>query len=141
MKRRGPIAKVRSEGTKPERVVRRVLLEMGLHFRTNFKGVPGTPDIAFPRVKKAILVHGCFWHVHPGCAGQNLRGVHGRNAAFWQEKLVRNVLRDRKQLAALAALGWRVLVVWECECSDQVALRGRITRFLRTGERAEPDSP
>jgi len=138
MKRPGVNGRVRSEGTRPERIVRRLLLEMGLHFRTNLKGVPSTPDIAFPRAKKAILVHGCFWHVHPDCAARNLRGVHGRNGAFWQGKLARNVLRDREQLLALSELGWQVLVVWECECRDLVALRGRIGRFLRAGAGEAP---
>lgn len=133
MRRASRNAAVKSEGTKPERIVRRLLLQMGIHFRVNLKGVPGSPDIAFPRVKKAIFVHGCFWHVHPDCAARNLRGVHGKNGGFWQGKLARNVLRDRAQLVALADLGWRVLVVWECECTDLAALRKRLGHFLRNG--------
>ncbi len=133
MRRASRNAVVKSEGTKPERIVRRLLLQMGIHFRVNLKGVPGSPDIAFPRVKKAIFVHGCFWHVHPDCAARNLRGVHGKNGAFWQGKLARNVLRDRAQLVALGDLGWQVLVVWECECTDLAALRKRLGDFLRNG--------
>jgi len=131
MKGRATNASVRSEGTRPERRVRQALLQMGLHYRINFKGVPGTPDIAFPRAKKAVFVHGCFWHVHPECAGRNLRGLNGDNRAFWREKLTRNVLRDRRDIAALEAMGWRVLVVWECECGDMRELRVRLRDFLR----------
>lgn len=137
--RAGANARVRSEGTRPERIVRRLLLQMRIHFRVNLKGVPGSPDIAFPRAKKAIFVHGCFWHVHPTCAARNLRGVHGKNGAFWQDKLARNVLRDRAQLLALGELGWQVLVVWECECSDLQVLRKRLGGFLREGAGAAGD--
>jgi DNA mismatch endonuclease (patch repair protein) len=110
---------------------------MGLHYRINFKGVPGTPDIAFPRAKKAVFVHGCFWHVHPECAGRNLRGLNGDNRAFWREKLTRNVLRDRRDIAALEAMGWKVLTIWECECGDMRALRGRLRCFLKDGSGGE----
>jgi DNA mismatch endonuclease Vsr len=137
MKGRGVNARVRSVGTRPERLVRQALRQMGLHFRVNLKGIPGSPDIAFPRAKKAVLVHGCFWHVHPECAARNLRGVHGPNGAFWQGKLARNVLRDRRDIAALQALGWAVLIIWECECSDSKVLRGRLRKFLRDGAGAE----
>lgn len=133
MKERGLNAKVRSEGTAPERCVRRALLQMGLHYRVNFKGVPGSPDIAFPRVKKAVFVHGCFWHVHPECAAKNLHGLNGKNSAYWREKLARNVLRDRRDIAALEAMGWEVLVVWECECGDIGPLRHRLRKFLKNG--------
>jgi DNA mismatch endonuclease (patch repair protein) len=104
---------------------------MGLHYRINLKGVPGTPDIAFPRAKKVVFVHGCFWHVHPECAARNLRGLNGENRTFWRDKLTRNVLRDRRDIEALEAMGWQVLVVWECECGDMRDLRGRLRKFLK----------
>jgi DNA mismatch endonuclease Vsr len=137
MKRTGTNASARSEGTRPERRVRQALLQMGFHYRVNFKGAPGTPDIAFPRARKAVFVHGCFWHVHPECAGKNLRGLNGDNRAFWREKLARNVLRDRRDIAALLALGWSVLVIWECQCGDMRDLRGRLRSFLKHGSGAE----
>jgi len=136
MRGRGGNAAVRSEGTRPERAVRRALLQLGIHFRTNFKGVPGSPDIAFPRAKKAVFVHGCFWHVHPQCASRSLRGVHGKNSGYWREKLARNVLRDRRDIAALEALGWLVLVIWECECTDARHLRRVLRAFLRKTARS-----
>jgi len=137
MKGRGATASARSEGTRPERRVRQALLQMGLHYRINLKGVPGTPDIAFPRVKRAVFIHGCFWHVHPECAARNLKGLNGDNRTFWREKLARNVLRDRRDIAALEALGWRVLVIWECECGDMRTLQIRLRDFLKTGLGAE----
>jgi DNA mismatch endonuclease (patch repair protein) len=130
---RGTNASVKSEGTRPERRVRRALLQMGLHYRINFRGVPGTPDIAFPRAKKAVFVHGCFWHLHPECAARHLRGVHGKNSAYWHEKLARNVLRDRKNLRELDTIGWSVLIVWECETCKASELRTRLRNFLKHG--------
>jgi len=137
MKGRGRNATVKSEGTRPERRVRQALMQMGLHYRVNLKGIPGSPDIAFPRVKKAVFVHGCFWHVHPECAARNLRGVHGTNGGLWQEKLTRNVLRDRRDIARLRADGWNVLVVWECETCVMRDIRERLRNFLKTGSGAE----
>lgn len=134
MRGKGTNGSVRSEGTRPERRVRQALLQMGLHYRVNFKGVPGTPDIAFPRAKKAVFVHGCFWHVHPECAGRNLRGLNGDNRAFWREKLTRNVLRDRRDVAALQAMGWQVLVIWECETRCAKSLRAVLAAFLARRE-------
>ena len=127
----------RSEGTRPERRVRQALLQMGLHYRINLKGVPGTPDIAFPRAKKAVLVHGCFWHVHPECAARNLRGLNGDNRTFWRDKLTRNVLRDRRDIEALEGMGWQVLVIWECETSDMRELRARLRNFLKSSSGSE----
>jgi DNA mismatch endonuclease (patch repair protein) len=98
----------------------------------NVKGLPGSPDIAFPRLKKAILVHGCFWHVHPECAAEKLPGL-GRNGDYWREKLARNVLRDRRDLEALTALGWAVLIIWECETENARVLRERLKAFLGAG--------
>ena len=139
MKGRGATrnSSVRSEGTRPERRVRQALRQMGLHYRINLKGVPGTPDIAFPRAKKVVFVHGCFWHVHPECAAKNLRGLNGDNCTFWRDKLTRNVLRDRRDVAALLALGWKVLILWECETRDMRALRSRLSKFLKNGSGAE----
>jgi len=101
------------------------------------KSLPGTPDIAFPRAKKVVFVHGCFWHVHPECAAKNLRGLNGDNCTFWRDKLTRNVLRDRRDVAALLALGWKVLILWECETRDMRALRSRLSKFLKNGSGAE----
>ena len=134
------MAGIRGKNTKPELALRRALHARGLRFRLHSKKIVGRPDIIFPKYRAVVFVHGCFWHVHPDCAARNLRGVHGRNGAFWQEKLARNVLRDRAQLVALAELGWEVLVVWECECRRLAALRSRIQRFLRKDASRAPDA-
>lgn len=128
-----------SEGTRPERRVRQALTQMGIHYRVNLKGVPGTPDIAFPRAKKAIFVHGCFWHLHPGCSGAWIP-TPGRSKPYWAEKLIRNALRDQRVERELAALGWEVLVIWECETANPTALRTRLAAFLGGSPRSRGGS-
>jgi DNA mismatch endonuclease (patch repair protein) len=92
--------------------------------------LPGKPDLVFTPLRKVIFVHGCFWHQHPltGCSDARLPRS---NADYWQPKLLRNVERDAEHIAALEAMGWRVLVVWECETRDANVLRARLRRFLR----------
>ncbi|MHB2210632.1 very short patch repair endonuclease [Methylobacterium sp. CM6257] len=108
-------------------VVRKALHAMGFRFRLHRADLPGTPDIVLPRHKVAIQVHGCFWHQHPGCRHATLPRSR---IAYWHPKLARNVERDACSEAALRALGWRVLVLWECELKDFGALRDRLQAFL-----------
>lgn len=125
--------RVRQHGTTPELAVRAVLTEIGARYRLNVEGLPGRPDIANRRRTKAIFVHGCFWHFHAACG----RGrIPGRNREFWLEKLERNTERDRRKIEALRALGYEVLVVWECELKDYDPLRERLVEFWfdRTGK-------
>ena len=98
------------ERTKPEMLLRRELHRRGLRFRVNHRDLPGRPDIAFTRVRLAVFVDGCFWHLCPAHAI-----LPKNNAEWWQAKLRRNVERDREKDAGLTALGWRVLHVWEHE--------------------------
>ncbi|MER6755205.1 DNA mismatch endonuclease Vsr [Micromonospora echinofusca] len=104
--------------TKPELRLRRELHRRGLRFRVNHPGLPGRPDMAFTRAKVAVFVDGCFWHRCPehGTLPRN-------NRDWWQQKLDRNVARDRAKDAALAELGWMVLHVWEHEATDAAANR------------------
>lgn len=118
---------VRKKDTKPELIVRRLLHAMGYRFRLHRRDLPGTPDIILPRHKAAIQVHGCFWHQHPGCHHANLPRSR---TAYWLPKLARNVERDTQSEEALRSLGWRVLVLWECELRDLDALRKRLNDFL-----------
>jgi DNA mismatch endonuclease (patch repair protein) len=120
-------AAVRSSGTAPERRVRAALEWLNVAYRANASELPGSPDVVFDEARKALFVHGCFWHVHPGCAWRD-RPVPRK--LFWQEKLARNVLRDERSVSALEALGWEVAVVWECETRDSGALRARLSAFL-----------
>jgi DNA mismatch endonuclease (patch repair protein) len=107
--------------TKPEVKLRRALWALGLRgFRSNYKKLPGRPDIAFPKYKVVIFVHGCFWHRCPHC---NLL-LPKSNRNFWKLKFQKNKERDRKKEAILKQLGWKVLVYWECQVNkktDKVA--------------------
>jgi DNA mismatch endonuclease, patch repair protein len=118
---------IRSKGMKPEMVVRRLAHSLGYRFRLHRKDLPGKPDLAFVGKRKAIFVHGCFWHQHPGCR-------EGRppssNTGYWGPKLIRNVERDAQNEAALRAAGWDVLTVWECETAQTDQLAGKLRRFL-----------
>ncbi|HCR1635374.1 TPA: very short patch repair endonuclease [Pseudomonas aeruginosa] len=118
---------VRSENTAPEIQVRRLLHSMGYRFRLHSKRLPGTPDIVLSKHKKIILIHGCFWHGHDNCLRAKLPI---NNVETWREKIASNRARDLRNILALKNLGWNVLVVWECETRDQVALTKHLTEFL-----------
>lgn len=123
------MGRIRGKDTKPEMTVRRLLHAMGFRFRLHAKELPGKPDIVFRPRRKAVLVHGCYWHGH-GCA----RGGSGAqsNANYWGPKIAGNRARDLKNSELLAERGWRVLVVWECEVRDEEALAQRMADFLRS---------
>jgi DNA mismatch endonuclease (patch repair protein) len=106
---------VKSKDTAPEMTVRRLAHRMGYRFRLHRKDLPGKPDVVFPRLHKALFVHGCFWHGHNCPRGSR---VPKTNADYWTKKISRNRTRDDKAQRSLKALGWRVFVVWECELSD-----------------------
>ena len=102
---------IRGKNTKPEHVVRKALFAAGFRFRLHRRDLPGVPDIVLPGCRVAIFVHGCFWHCHRNCLYAKIPATR---PDFWREKLEGNAFRDRRNVAALLALGWRVLVVWEC---------------------------
>ena len=126
--RRRNLAAVAGKDTAPELFVRRTLHAMGHRFRLRRRDLPGTPDIVLAGRRKIIEVRGCFWHRHPDPACKNAVLPRTR-AAWWAEKLDRNVARDARNLAALRAAGWSVLVVWECEAKSP-DLPGRLRSFL-----------
>ncbi|WP_298373530.1 very short patch repair endonuclease [Azospirillum sp.] len=103
---------VKSVDTTPEKVIRRTLWAAGLRYRLHDKRLPGTPDVLFPSRKIALFVHGCFWHGHEGCPRHR---VPKTRREYWEAKIARNRQRDANARAALEAMGWTVLVVWECE--------------------------
>jgi DNA mismatch endonuclease (patch repair protein) len=109
------MAAIRSGHTKPELQIRRALHAAGLRFRLHVRGLPGTPDLVFPRWRAVVFVNGCFWHRH-SC---HLFKLPGTRQEFWRDKINRNVANDAKAIAALGSAGWRVATVWEC------ALKGR----------------
>ena len=119
---------VKGTDTAPEMAVRRMLHAMGFRFRLHRKDLPGKPDLVFPRRRKVVFVHGCFWHGH-GCA----RGARApkANAEYWRNKIGRNAARDVTNIAALKAKGWRAAVVWECELKQSTRVAKRLATFLR----------
>jgi len=126
--RRRIMTAVGSSNTAPERAVRSLLrVEGWLGYRLNPKRILGRPDIAWIGKKRAIFVHGCFWHGH-SCP----HGVRApvANAIYWQEKIARNRLRDSSQRQALRKLGWKVTVIWECELARVSTIKRRIQRLL-----------
>lgn len=118
--RRLVMSRISGKDTKPEMLMRRGLHGRGLRYRLHSKGMPGKPDMVFPKYRAVVLVHGCFWHGH-GCS---LFKRPKTRATFWRDKIDGNMERDRRALAALNSGGCRVLVVWEC------ALKGKNKRDL-----------
>jgi DNA mismatch endonuclease (patch repair protein) len=123
------MSRIRGKDTAPEIAVRRLVHRLGYRFRLHKRELPGCPDIVLPRHKKVIFVHGCFWHMH--------RCRYGRvrpktNKRFWEKKRTGNVGRTRKDIRALRRLGWKVLVIWECQTRDTKSLYSRLKAFLKS---------
>ncbi|HEX3880109.1 MAG TPA: DNA mismatch endonuclease Vsr, partial [Bryobacteraceae bacterium] len=119
--------RVRSRDTQPEMAVRSMVHRMGFRYALHRRDLPGNPDMVFPSRQRIIFVHGCFWHGHSCRSGRNRPAS---NTDYWIAKLNRNVARDSSNRRRLRSLGWRMLVVWECELKDPERLRARIARFL-----------
>ena len=126
--RRRTMSAIRSRDTKVELAVRRMLHREGYRYVVGRRVAGYRPDLLFTCRRKAIFVHGCFWHGHD-CA----RGARApkTNADYWRAKIARNRARDEKTLAAYSAMGWRALVVHECELRDEVTLGARLEKALR----------
>jgi DNA mismatch endonuclease (patch repair protein) len=99
---------------------------MGYRYRLHSKKLPGAPDIIFPGRKKAIFIHGCFWHGHSCKRGARMPKT---NVAYWRAKIARNVARDARRIPELHRLGWKAKVVWECQISDP-KIRRSLRRYL-----------
>jgi DNA mismatch endonuclease (patch repair protein) len=119
------MSRIRKRNTKPEIAVRRVLHMLGYRFRLHRQDLPGVPDIVLPRHRAVVLVHGCFWHQHTCPLGK----VPKSNLAYWRPKLRRNQRRNAQTAKALERLGWKVVVIWECESTSL----DRLERILRAG--------
>jgi DNA mismatch endonuclease, patch repair protein len=100
---------------------------MGYRFRVCRKDLPGCPDIVFPRLRKVIFVHGCFWHGHD-CGGGTR--IPAQNRPYWKAKITKNIYRDAAATEELERLGWRTKVFWECELRDQAAVTADLAKFL-----------
>lgn len=126
------MASVRGRDTKPEMLVRRLVHALGFRYRLHDRRLPGAPDLVFRGRRKAIFVHGCFWHRHPDSNCKLARMPKSR-LDFWGPKLQGNEERDLRQQAELKALGWDFLVVWECELRDKEQLQNSLFGFLDEG--------
>jgi DNA mismatch endonuclease (patch repair protein) len=118
---------VRSKDTKPELFIRKLLFSMKFRYRLHAKDLPGKPDLVFRSQKKAIFIHGCFWHRHTGCSKAT---TPSSRTEYWLPKFARNVERDQETLEKLHAMGWQALVVWECELKNMDVLATRLKAFL-----------
>jgi DNA mismatch endonuclease (patch repair protein) len=124
-KRSWNMSRIRSRDTKPEIAVRSLLHRMGYRFRLHSQLLPGRPDIVLPRYRTVIFVHGCYWHRHKGC---RYAYTPKSRVDFWTGKFSENVERDQRREHELRALGWNVLIVWECETRNMEGIERRIIR-------------
>jgi DNA mismatch endonuclease (patch repair protein) len=120
------MARVKNKNTAPELLVRSLLHRMGYRFRLHRRDLPGSPDIVLPRHKKVIFVHGCFWHGHDCPRGRR----PSTNREFWDVKLDRNIERDRSAQRELNKIGWKTLVIWQCQTKNEDELRVQLQDFL-----------
>jgi DNA mismatch endonuclease, patch repair protein len=127
MDRSANMRAIRSKGMRPELAVRSLVHSMGFRFRLHGKDLPGKPDLVFSPKHKVIFVHGCFWHLHKGC---RIAHFPKSNVRYWRPKLHNNQMRDKNNVKMLRTLGWKILVVWECEIRDHDRLAKRIKHFL-----------
>lgn len=108
---------VGSKNTRPELIVRKYLHAQGFRFRLHRKDLPGKPDIVLPKFKAIVFVHGCFWHGHDGCRRAQLPATR---TEWWAQKVARNQERDAEQQAKLREMGWRVVIIWQCQLKASI---------------------
>jgi DNA mismatch endonuclease (patch repair protein) len=118
---------VQRQNTAPERMLQSALRALRLRFSRNYRDLPGSPDVVFRRDRVAIFVHGCFWHRHKSCP----RATTPRsNVSYWRSKFACNVERDRRKISELEKLGWKAIVLWQCEIETDVAEAARRVRAI-----------
>lgn len=125
--RRRIMRAVKSKNTQPELAVRRILRAAGFHYRLYGHSLPGRPDVFFATRKKAIFIHGCFWHGHSCARGARIPKT---NVAYWRAKIARNQARDKTVRKALNRIGWSTMAIWECQLKNEEKLYARLRRFL-----------
>ena len=121
------MSRIKGRDTRPEKRVRSVLHRLGFRFSLGRRDLPGRPDIVLTRYKVAVFVHGCFWHRHSKCTNSVLPKTRQE---FWLAKLNGNVERDKRNMAELKRLGWKILTVWECEVEDEPTLLRKLLAKL-----------
>src|SRR5208283_839683 len=122
------MSRIKGRDTEPELIVRSLLHRLGLRFRLHKRDLPGRPDITLKKYRTIVFVHGCFWHRHPECF---MAYSPKSNEKFWSDKFRANVDRDRRVVSTLRRMGWRVIVVWECQTADRDPLRRRLKSLFR----------
>lgn len=125
-KRSEIMSSIRGRDTRPEIAVRKLVYALGYRYRLHVRKLPGCPDLVFRKRKKVIFVHGCFWHGHGCKKGHPPKS----NLDYWLPKLEENKNRDARNIRELEALGWKVLVIWQCEIKDAEQLKQRVISFL-----------
>ena len=121
------MSKIRGKQTKPEILVRKFLYSKGFRYRINVPWLPGKPDIVLTKYRCVIFVNGCFWHGHPECKHATLPKT---NTDFWKNKIEKNVERDRNNYKLLQNMGWKVIVVWQCELRNENLRKRRLEALL-----------
>ena len=121
------MSQIKKTNTKPELVVRKFLFGKGFRYRLYNKSLPGNPDIVLPKFKTIIFVNGCFWHAHKGCKYNRMPKTR---TEYWIPKITGNVERDKMNLKILKKLGWKTLVVWECELNKEKA-ESTLTKLVK----------
>ncbi len=121
------MSRIRSVDTSPELLVRSLLRKFGYRYHLHVDSLPGSPDIVFPKRKKAVFVHGCYWHRHRCRRGQSLPST---NVGFWEKKFEKNKQRDRSARLKLRRKGWRCLIIWECQLKDLSKVNERLRKFF-----------
>lgn len=121
--------KIGPKDSKPEIIIRKLTHSMGYRFRLHRRDLPGTPDLVFPKYKKVIFINGCFWHGHKGCMKSALPET---NREFWENKINKNIKVDIKNFRELKKLGWRYMIIWQCEIKKKNTeyLVKKIKKFL-----------
>lgn len=121
------MSRIRSKNTKPENAVRKALTSLGLRYRLQSGKLPGKPDIVISSRKTAVFINGCFWHQHIGCQKKSMPKT---NTDYWKPKLENNIKRQKEQIEEIKKLGFRPLVVWECETKNIETLANKLEAML-----------
>lgn len=121
------MSKIRNRNTKPEIAVRKILTSLGLRYRLYVNTLPGKPDIVIPGRKTAVFINGCFWHQHENCRRKSMPKT---NAEYWKPKLANNVAKQKEEIKKIKKLGYRPLIIWECQIENEEKLTKRIERML-----------
>ena len=121
------MSRIRSKDTAPEKIVRKILTELGWRYRLHAQHLPGKPDIIIKKNETVIFINGCFWHQHKGCKRKTMPK---NNRSYWKPKLERNIAEQKEDIKKLKKDGWKINIVWECETKDEDKLSRRLRKTL-----------